>query len=182
MLEAGEADGTFMSSYREERLRYGVYPMKDGKPDESRKLVDLSYWLYVREGSEIGWDGRTISNLHRPIGATTGYAVVGILEEMGLAVEVDPSHLRNLRKLVGRQIDAYAELEAHVDALLDADARAFPTVAKLPRPLSTTPYYLMFSKTFYAAHPDLAERFWDAIAWTNASVEFKALAREKYAE
>src|SRR5579883_253436 len=83
LVETGQSDAIFASSYVEDRLRYGVYPMKNGHPDPSRKLFDQSYCLYVRSGSGVGWDGKTLSNLHAPVGATTGYAVVPVLQAMG---------------------------------------------------------------------------------------------------
>ena len=182
MLEAGEADGIFMSSYTEERLRYGVYPMKDGKPDAARKLTDLSYWFYTRAGSGVTWDGKTLANLHTPVAATTGYAVVPILEKMGLAVEPDPIHMRNLHKLEAGDVDAYAELQAHIDGLINAYPRQFQSIVKLEPAIRTTPYYLMVSKSFYAARGPDAERLWDAIGWVNAQPEFVDMIHEKYTE
>ncbi|HLZ64809.1 MAG TPA: transporter substrate-binding domain-containing protein [Aliidongia sp.] len=182
MVEAAQADAIFMSSYTEDRLRYGVYPMKDGKPDAARKLVDLSYWLYVRKDSGISWDGKTITGLQAPVGATTGYAVVPMLRQLGIAVEEDPIHLRNLHKLESGAIDAYAELQAHVDGLIRAYPRMFQSIVKLTPSIRTTAYYLMFSKAFYAARPEDAERVWDAIAWVNAQATFQDMVREKYTE
>ena len=182
MLKAAEADGIFMSSYTEDRLAYGVYPMKDGKPDVGRKLVDLSYWLYVRQDSGVDWDGKTLSNLHAPIGATTGFAIIPMLRDLGATVEEDPIHLRNLYKLMRGEIDGYAELQAHVERALRDHQKAFQSIVKLPVPLRTTPYYLMFSKAFYAATPDRAERLWDAIAWVNAQPEFQDKLRTEYTD
>ncbi|MDB5362296.1 MAG: ABC-type amino acid transport/signal transduction system, periplasmic component/domain [Rhodospirillales bacterium] len=182
MVETHEADGIFMASYTEDRLRYGVYPMNDGKPDAARKLTDLSYWLYTRRDSGVGWDGKTITNLHTPIAATTGYAVVPLLEKMSQKVVTDPNHLRNLHKLESGDLDAYAELQAHVDGLIRAYPKQFRTIVKLEPPIRTTAYYLMVSKTFYAARPADAERLWDAIAWVNAQPEFQDMVEAKYTE
>lgn len=182
MVEAGEADGAFMSSYTEERLRYGVYPMRDGQPDAARRLTDLSYWLYTRQNSGVVWDGKTITNLHTPIAATTGYAVVPILEKMGLTVETDPIHMRNLHKLESGDVDAYAELQAHIDGLIKAYPKQFQSIVKLEPAIRTTPYYLMVSKIFYAARGPDAERLWDAIAWVNADADFVDMVHEKYTE
>jgi polar amino acid transport system substrate-binding protein len=182
LVEAGDADGIFMSSYTEDRLRYGVYPMKDGQPDVTRKLTDLSYWFYVRKDSGVTWDGKTLANLHTPIGATTGYAVVPLLEKMGFSVEADPIHMRNLHKLESGEIDAYAELQAHVDGLIKANPNMFQSIVKLEPAIRTTPYYLMFSKTFYAARRTDAEHFWDAIGWVNREAAFQEMVREKYTE
>jgi len=182
LIETGQADAIFASSYVEERLRYGVYPMKDGRPDTSRKLFDQSYRLYVRVGSGVSWDGTTISNLHAPVGATTGYAVVPILRAMGVAVEEEPSHIANLRKLVAGRIDAYAELDSHVGPMLRTNPWEFGSINELSPPVLTKPYYLMFSKIFYARAPNVAERIWDAIAVVNESAAYQDLLHGKYAD
>jgi polar amino acid transport system substrate-binding protein len=182
LLQSGEADGIFMSSYTEDRLRYGVYPMKDGKPDTTRKLVDLSYWFYARRDSGVTWDGKTLANTKAPIVATTGYAVIPILEKMGFTVEADPIHLRNLHKLESGEADAYAELQAHVDGLIRAYPRQFSQIVKLEPAIRTTPYYLMFSKTLYARRQADAEAIWDAVAWVNTQPEFQDMVHEKYTE
>lgn len=183
LIQTGQADAIFAASYVEARLRYGVYPMKDGQPDTSRKLFDQSYRLYVRAGSGIGWDGRTLTNLHAPVGATPGYAVVPVLRAMGVAVEEEPSHLANLRKLVAGRLDGYAELDMHVRPLLRADPKAFGNIVELSPPVLTKPYYLMFSKIFYARTPAVAERIWDAIATTAASAAYQNLLHgSKYAD
>lgn len=182
MVEGKEADGIFMSSYTEDRLRYGVYPMKDGKPDAARKLVDLSYWFYTRRDSGVTWDGRTLGNLHAPVGATTGFAVVQILRNLGMTVVEDPIHLRNLHKLDSGEIDAYAELQAHIDGLIHAYPKMFQSIVRLEPAIRTAAYYLMVSKTFYAARPQDAEQLWDAIGWVNAQPDFQDMVRDKYAD
>jgi polar amino acid transport system substrate-binding protein len=182
LIETGQADAIFASSYAEDRLSYGVYPMKDGRPDTRRKLFDQSYCLFVRVGSGIGWDGRTITNLHAPVGATTGYAVVPVLRAMGVAVEEEPSHLANLRKLIAGRIDAYAELDTHIRPILRSDRAEFGLIAGLQPPVLSKPYYLMFSKISYTRAPDVAERIWDAIAAVNDSNAYQELLHGKYAD
>lgn len=181
LIEAGQADAIFASSYVEDRLRYGVYPMKNGRPDSSRKLFDQSYALYVRAGSGVGWDGKTLSNLYAPVGATTGYAVVPVLRAMGVTVEEEPSHLANLRKLVAGRLDAYAELDTHIRPLLRANPEEFGKIVELSPAVLAKPYYLMFSKIFYTRSPDVAERIWDAIASVNESSAYQDLLHSKYA-
>jgi polar amino acid transport system substrate-binding protein len=182
LIQTGQADAIFASSYIEERLRYGVYPMKDGHPDTRRKLFDQSYCLYIRTGSGIGWDGKMLTNLHSPVGATTGYAVVPVLRAMGLQVVEEPSHLANLRKLVAGRIDAYTELDTHVRPLLRSNPAEFGGIIELSPPVLTKPYYLMFSKIFYATAPEVAERIWDAIALVNESAAYQDLLHSKYAD
>jgi polar amino acid transport system substrate-binding protein len=182
LIQTDQADAIFAASYVEDRLRYGVYPMQDGHPDTRRKLFDQSYRLYVRTGSRIVWDGKMLTNLHAPVGATPGYAVVPVLRAMGVAVDEEPSHIANLRKLVAGRIDAYAELDTHVRPLLRGDKAAFGGITELSPPILTKPYYLMFGKTSYARTPDLAERIWDAIALVNDSAAYQTLLHGKYAD
>jgi len=156
--------------------------MKDGHPDTHRKLFDQSYRLYVRAGSGIGWDGATLTHVQGPVGATPGYAVVPVLRAMGVQVAEEPNHLANLRKLVAGRIAAYAELDTHVRPLLRSDATQFGNIVELSPPVLTKPYYLMFSKVFYARLPDVAERIWDAIALVNESVAYQDLLHNKYAD
>jgi polar amino acid transport system substrate-binding protein len=183
LVETGQRDAIFASSFVEARTRYGVYPMRDGHPDPRRQLFEQSYRMYVRTGSGVSWDGKTLSNLHAPVGATTGYAVVPVLRAMGMAVEEEPSHVANLRKLVAGRLDAYAELDTHVPPLLRSDKVEFGNIVALSPPLLTKPYYLMFSKMFYARTPEIAERVWDAIAAVNVSAAYRdLLVSAKYAD
>jgi polar amino acid transport system substrate-binding protein len=182
LIQTGQADAIFASSYVEERLRYGVYPLKDGRPDTSRKLFDQSYRLYVRAGSSVSWDGRTLDNLSAPVGATTGYAVISVLRAMGVAVEEEPNHVANLRKLVVGRIAAYAELDSHVRPMLRSNPAEFGGIVELSPPILTKPYYLMFSKGFYARAPEVAERIWNAIAVINESAAYQDLLHGKYAD
>ena len=94
---------------------------------------------------------------------------------MGVAVEEEQSHIANLRKLEAGRLDAYAELDNHVRPLLRSRKAEFGNIVELSPPVLTKPYYLMFSKIFYAASPGVAERIWDAIAAVNDSAAFQAV-------
>jgi polar amino acid transport system substrate-binding protein len=182
LIQNDEADAIFASSYVEERTKYGAYPMKGGQPDPGRKLFDQSYCLYVRKGSGVTWDGKTLSGLHAPVGATPGYAVVSMLRAMGVTVDEVPNHMDNLRKVLAGRLDAYAELDNHIRPLLRANSGEFSGIVELSPPVLTKPYYLMFSKIFYIRSPEIAERFWDAIAAVNASAAYQVLLHNKYAD
>lgn len=183
LIQTGQADAIFASSYVQDRLRYGVYPMKNGQPDTSRKLFDQSYRLYIRAGSGVRWDGKTLTNLHAPVGATTGYAVVPVLRAMGVPVEEEMSHVADLHKLVAGRLDAYAELDTHIRPMLRSNKAEFGGIVELSPPLRTAAYYLMFSKISYTRKPEIAERIWNAIAEVNNSAAYRALlASSKYAD
>jgi polar amino acid transport system substrate-binding protein len=101
--------------------------------------------------------------------------VVPVLRAMGVAVEEEPSHIANLRKLVAGRLDAYAELETQIRPMLRNDQAEFAGIAKLSPPVLTKPYYLMFSKIFYSKTPDIAERIWDAIAAVGSTTAYQDL-------
>ncbi len=182
MLEYGQADAIFASSFTSERLRFGVYPMKDGQPDSRRAIYHMAYHLFVLRGSNVRWNGQTMTGLHAPVGATPAFAVVPELRAMGVPLDLEASPESNLRKLVSGRIDAYAEIEGLAGAAIKANPTEFRQVVKLLPPLRTQPYYLMFSKSFYEAHPDVAEKIWDSIAEVTATTEYQSLVKNKYAE
>ncbi len=138
-------------------------------------MFDQSYRLFVRAGSDVGWDGKALTNLRAPVGATTGFAVAQVLGAMGVAIEEEPSHIANLRKLAAGRLDAYAELDTHIRPVLRSNPAEFGGIVELSPPILTKPYYLMFSKIFYAKAPEVAERIWDAIAVVNESSAYQDL-------
>jgi polar amino acid transport system substrate-binding protein len=175
LIESGQADAIFASSFVEERQRYGVYPFKNGRPDTRRKLFDQSYTLFIRGESEVGWDGETLVNVRAPVGATPGYAVVPVLRALDVPVEEEPSHIANLRKLAAGRLDAYAELESQIRPILQSNKAEFGGIYELSPPVLTKPYYLMFSKMFYSRTPEIAERIWDAIGAVSESPAWQDL-------
>jgi polar amino acid transport system substrate-binding protein len=179
LIETGQADAIFASSFVEERQRYGVYPFKDGRPDPRRRLFDQSYSLFIRGESEVGWDGKSLINVRAPVGATPGYAVIPVLRAMDVVVDEEPSHLANLRKLAAGRLDAYAELETQIRPMLRSNKAEFGGIFELSPPVLTKPYYLMFSKIFCSKTPEIAERIWDAIAAVNESVAYQDLLASK---
>ena len=129
------------------------------------------------------WDGKALTNLNAPVGATPGYAVVPALRAMGVTVEEEPSHLANLRKLAAGRLDAYAELDNQILPLLRTNKTEFDGIVALSPPVLTKPYYLMFSKIAYERAPEIAERTWDAIAEVNQSAAYQdLLGSAKYAD
>jgi len=180
LIQTGQADAIFAASYVTSRLAYGVYPMKDGSPDPGRRIFTQSYRLYVRAGSGIQWDGKTLTNLHGPVGATPGYAVVPVLRAMGVTVDPEPDHLDNLHKLLAGHLDAYAELENHIRPILSANSAEFGSITELSPPVLTQPYYLMFSKIFYTGTPAVAEQLWDAIGAVHASPAYQDLLHSNH--
>ncbi|HYH39803.1 MAG TPA: transporter substrate-binding domain-containing protein [Azospirillum sp.] len=181
LVGTGEADGLFQASHLPDRMGVMAYPMKAGRPDPARALMEQRYVLYTRPGSPVTWDGARLTGADAPVGAISSYSVVDELTRLGIPVEEGKTQEHNLDKLVGGRIAAYAGLEAMTDALIAAHPGRYGRLVKVMPPLVAKPYYLVFSRAFYSEHRDLAERIWDAIAEVNASGEFAAIVR-RYAD
>lgn len=181
MVETGQADAIFAASFNEDRARYGAYPMRDGHPDGERQIYLQSYSLFVRRGSGVRFTGQSITGLGKAVGVQNGFAVAEMLEKMGVVLDMEPNPRSNLLKLAAGRIDAYAEIDTLAEEALKADPNLSTRIEKLAPPLRTTSYYLMVSKVFQQAHPDLVERIWDGIAEVRASNAYRDLAAGKYA-
>ncbi|UTH76413.1 ABC transporter substrate-binding protein [Chromobacterium sp. IIBBL 290-4] len=161
-LEIGNLDAVMMLSYTPERARFAVYPLRNGLPDEARRLATLSYVLYALKGSPLAWDGHHLSNQKRAIGTNAGWSINLDLQRMGIPAEAANSVEQNFDKLLSRHIDGYAVHESLGDAYL-ASHPALPA-RKLSPPISTKPYFLPFSRHYAAAQPSQMECVWHAVS------------------
>jgi len=162
-LEQGSASGAFNASYKEKRLKFGAYPLKNGSVDTDRRLTTIAYHFYKKKGAEFSWDGKTASGTKMPIGAPRGYSIVSDLKKIGLKVTEANSTEANLKKLLAGRVSAVALQEVTGDYFLKENAQ-FNDLEKVQPPLKTKPYYLMISNQFQTKHPKVAEQIWNAVA------------------
>lgn len=160
-LEGGTVDGACSFSFKEERLKSGKYPMKDGKADSARRLTTVSYYVYKLRTSSLEWDGKEFKNLKGWLGGSTGYSIVDDLKKKGIKMEEAKTTEQNLKKLVAKKIDGFAAQDVTTDFYVERPEYAM--VTRLPTPLATKDYYLMLSNKFVTANPDLAEKIWSKI-------------------
>jgi polar amino acid transport system substrate-binding protein len=160
-LEDGTADGAFSYSFKEERLTNGQYPMKDGQLDTSRRLLTISYYIYKMKDSPLDWDGKQFINLDGIIGANAGYSIVDDLRNRGIEVEEAKTTEQNFEKLRLGRIVGYATQDITADRIVESGE--YGEIVKVPIPLVTKDYFLMFSHQFVEQHPDIAEQLWKKI-------------------
>lgn len=161
LLRHGEIDCYFSLSYQPERESIGVFPKRDGKIDPGRRLGTLSYHLYKRSGTPPSFDGKSLVGNSKPVAAETGYSIVATLDAMGLSVDEDRTVELNLRKLARGKVDVYAGQDVSVDRAIATGK--YGAIEKIPTPVASKDYYLLFSADFYLRNRDLAERLWDRI-------------------
>jgi polar amino acid transport system substrate-binding protein len=162
-LEAGTADAVFSSSFKPERLKIGVYPMKDGKEDRTYRIDTKSYSLYKLRESSVEWDGSRIGNVKSEVAAMRGYAVVDDLKKMGVTVREVNNSESGFRMLMAGRVDGFAQLTEVGDYTLKKYP-AFSGVVRLSPPLVVKDYYLQISHPFQAKYPELTLAIWKALA------------------
>jgi polar amino acid transport system substrate-binding protein len=162
-LKNGKADGAFLASYKKEREEFGVYPMKDGKPDADKRVTTTAYVFCKVKDSKVDWDGSKVLNLTGNIGAPLGYSIVGDLKNMGYPiVETDDARI-GLRQLLTGRLEMFASLDDQAEFIINNDPALKSKIEIIKKPIVTKPYYLMLSKQFIAKNPELAEKIWNTI-------------------
>jgi len=161
-LKEKQLDAAFIFSYKPEREEFGVFPMKEGKPDGDKRLTVLSYVLYKMAGSELDWDGEKFINLRGVIGANSGYSIVKDLKKKGIKVEEARSTKNNFTKLRSGRIDGVADQGIVADAYIHTND--FSDVVKVSQPIATKDYFLIFSHEFSTKNPDLRDKIWNEIS------------------
>jgi polar amino acid transport system substrate-binding protein len=160
--QTGEIDGSFIFSFKEERLAQAVYPLRDGKPDRARRITTINYTFYKKAGSPVTWDGKALGHLTEPVGVNSSFSIADDLKKMGIVVDDSgKSTAQNLGKLRLGRIGAYATLEDSADAFLARQQAG--DVLKLSPPITSRDYFLVFSRKFHDSG-DYAQRLWTRIA------------------
>ncbi len=162
-LKDGKVDG-IVSSYKPDRLEFGVYPMENGKPDPEKSLDISNYHLYVMAGAGIVWSPERLkfTGVEKPIGTPYGYSIAALLKKTKVRVDEYGNATENLTKLVAGRLSGAALLEFDADRILFHGKEKFPGVVKLDPPLISKYYYLMMSHQFYKKYNQLSEKIWDA--------------------
>ena len=162
-LESGAADAVFSSSFKPERLKIGVYPMKDGMGDRTYRIDTKSYSLFKLRDSPVDWDGSRLGNVKTEIAAMRGYAIVDDLKKMNVTVREVNNSESGFRMLLAGRVDGFAQLTEVGDYTLKKTP-AFNGVVKLSPPLVVRDYYLQVSHPFQAKHPALTLTIWKTLA------------------
>ncbi|MCP3926930.1 MAG: amino acid ABC transporter substrate-binding protein [Desulfobacterales bacterium] len=176
-----ERQGAFTSSFKKGRLKYGVYPMKNGKADPKRRITINSYAFYKMLGSSVQWDGKKFTNLKGRIGAILGYSSVGELKKRGFLVDDGATtSINNLNKLLARRFYVITDHPKKIDFTIKNNHK-YKNIVKLEPPFVMKPYYLMFSHQFIKKHPDLANKIWDKMAKIRESKIMQKIHDKYYA-
>lgn len=161
-LKSGSADAALLLSYNEERAQFAVYPLRDGQPDGRQRMSTLRYVLFVRNDSQLVWDGTRLTPPQAVVGSNIGWSVIKDLERYQIRVETALSVGSNFNKLQAGRIDAYAIQDLLAEGYLAAQPQL--TVRALPQQLVSKDYFMPFSRQFAARQPQLVQCMWQQVA------------------
>ncbi|MCX4029388.1 transporter substrate-binding domain-containing protein [Endozoicomonas sp. SM1973] len=177
-LGDNRVDAIFHASFKQDRMKLGVYPMSRDLPDSLKRVHRKAYALYTINGFDLKWDGKQFVNLKGLIGVTHKYAIANQLESMGVKIDKAYDSLTHLRKLVARRIVGIVDLENKMDPILSENKSQFSQVVKVLPLVSTKDYYLIFSHKFYQTNKKLAAAIWDEIHIAHKTGVYSDIAKK----
>jgi len=162
-LQDGQFDGA-IGGWTAERTAFAVFPMKNGVIDPQRYVGAIRFAVYRRKGSMANWDGK---QFRLPAGATVGvqrgFSFGETLKASGVPIDAhSTSASQLLDKLAHGRNDLVIVQKAYGDLALQ-EPKLAGLIEQLPLQYAELDIYLMLSKPFQAAHPDLVEQIWNAI-------------------
>ncbi|PHV09674.1 substrate-binding periplasmic protein [Chitinimonas sp. BJB300] len=157
----GKYDGAFMFSYNVERTAMFAYPMQGEIPDKSRRIATLSYSLFRLKGSSANWNGETFSGISGPIGVNMGWSIGKDIQALKVPVIESYNTQENFIQLRLGRIAAYATQDIVGDAIIQRED--MNDVERLPIPISSKDYFIIFNKTYYQKNKERVEQFWTAV-------------------
>lgn len=180
-IETGKSEGCFTASFKTARMQHGYYPGTENggtEPNAALRLHSSSYSLYVLKDSKVDVTGAmTITGLTGKIAAPRGYSIGDDLSKAGYAVDADANKTtNNFQKLISGRVEALAALTLNGDNIMANNPDFAAKVKVLTIPLADKPYYLMFSKQFYAQDKALAEKIWNKAAELRDTQAYKDAA------
>nr|VVV06768.1 hypothetical protein AW0309160_04262 [Aliivibrio wodanis] len=168
-VKEGKVDGAFIFSYNSQRARYAVYPMHQGRPDNSKRIATLAYYFYKIKGKPFMWDGSEINGHYQKIiGANLGFSIVNELKKKALEVEEINSTAQLFGMLRTERLSAIAMQDSMADEFIKKNK--WDDVEQIQPPIMNKDYYLVFSHEFAQSNPELVEQIWTTIDKTRESV------------
>ena len=175
MVERGEVQAAFNSSYKAERAEYGVYPSKDGKLDENRASKRYIYVAYVKRGSANAELAETEKLQGLTVAVERQASIIPELEARGASVYEVADELTMLRMTANGRVDAAVAIKDNAAPFLDQYLDLADRLTQLDPPIQKKIGYVMFSKIFYRDHRELVECFWSTSAQLRETEWFEAM-------
>jgi len=174
-VEQSKIDAIFNSNYTAKRATYGVYPKIDGRLDVKRASMEYGYFAYVLRDS---LDRELVEQAiltNRNVVVERASSIIPELEKRGANIQENVNYLSMLKMVAYHRADAAIGIDKTFDTLLANTPGLSSIIMKVKTPIQLKFGYMMFSKTFYAAHPGLVECIWDKSAENRQTDWFRKL-------
>ncbi|WP_159084595.1 substrate-binding periplasmic protein [Dongshaea marina] len=183
-MQFGQVDGVFASSFKQNRLQMGHYPMTpDGQLDKGLRIHISGYSLYRQKGSRLTWSGNNFSGLTGRIGVQPGFSIVDRLRMLNVKLDEGArGPVAILDKLRRGRIQGAALQTLRADFVISQSALLRESIEKWPEPISEKPYYLMLSFDLVRKHPDFSQRLWNTLAEQRESKHFEVIKQQFWRE
>lgn len=172
-IKAGISDA-MASAYSPQRTEIAAFPMAGDTIDASKALGVMTYYVYRRKGGPLDWDGKRFNDIgDKKLGVQSGFIfIIERLQQLGVAYDDGAKALEpNLAKLAAGRVDGVVAMMEEADRLV---ALGYPgQIERTSKVFEQTPVYLMVSRQFYAKHPKLVEKYWEAMRSYRTSYDFR---------
>ena len=171
-IRAGVSDG-MIGAFTPERAATAVFPMSGVGPDVTRSFGTVRYYAYRRVASRVSWDGERFRGLDGSVGVESAFVfITDRLRAQGVPFDDGAKTLeQNMDKLRAGRVDAVIGMDLEADRLVAS--RYAGRIERAGGAFDLTPMYLMLSKQFHAAQPQLAQRLWQAVQEVRNSPAYK---------
>lgn len=168
-IQSGRVDGGFIFSYTPQRAKYAHYPLENNHPDSNKRMARLGYYFYKLKDQSFEWDGTKLKDSkQKVIGAHLGFSVVNELKKKNIKVFEAKNTSQLFDMLRSHRLDAIAIQNTTAQEWLSYNS--WPEIEKVPLPIVTKDYYLVFSDQFASSEPELVKGIWSTIGATRDDV------------
>jgi len=174
----GEMDGMIGAADNSERRKFLHFPaLPNGALDTTATLYEDQFNVYLREGSEGSWDGKSLTSPVRPVVVQSGYVViVNMLHDHGIkTVDSIKTAEDGLRFLSEGMVDVAVLQSVEAEYLRHEDPRFKNKIVLAPTPFAILPLYLGINHESYEREPKRIETIWNEIRSVRNSVEYRKL-------
>ena len=165
-LQNGQSDGIFAAIWQADRDTWGQFPGRDPQHDRpvdrDYRLWQADYPIITRIDSPLQWDGQQFSGLQYGLSAPLGYIASQRLQALGVLANTSQNAEKALKVVARGYLDGYV-IERQIGNTHIRKLGLQASLRMLPIALFQADWYLPLSHPFVDQHPELAQRFWQAL-------------------
>ena len=178
-LKSGKVDLLASASYKKSREEFGVFPLKNKKLLDDKRIGESAYYLYHFKHKRSPWDNKGLKSIKGVVGVQLGFSIAKDLKESNIKVKEIPKLDALLTMLRKNRLNSVAMHESDGDIWLKK--RGFENLKKSSIPLKKKNYYLLISHKFYKNNRSLSEKIWKNLAEIRSSNRYQKI-KSKYFE